>query len=327
MSTRHIGFSKGPNVNVPVDQLGPPGTPGQIHWLAQFPDDPRSDDARLNDTSQREFKIGALLSKAPTPSDQISAGFTEADGGSYFVLPEAAVQVKIETHAGSVTIKANSRHELSLIEFTCLATNAWQARHNFLQVAMRFVDYACYAAHSPLFIAQIRVEDVKNQCTVSFFTNPYRKQMVPSADKLYVEMGPIYAAYREAINSNSDFYKFLCYYKILEGLLGQSRVNVISRAKSMGLNLKIPKQAVPDFPDLPLDQRGYVGKPLGQFFSQVLRARYRRAVAHFRTEEGMVLHMGEPAEIERYSRIILLCELCVRKAIGDHEALLKAVLG
>jgi len=48
---------------------------------------------------------------------------------------------------------------------------------------------------------------------------------------LFGEMKPVYAMYREGKNSNSCFYGFLCYYKIMEGLLGGMRANAFARAK------------------------------------------------------------------------------------------------
>jgi hypothetical protein len=229
-----------------------------MHWVAQFPGDPRSDDARLNDVSNREFKVFALLSKTPNPADNISGGFTQNDGGSYLLLPDTAVEARIATPGGNFTIKANSRRELSLIEFECRSTGPEHARQMFLHAVMPFIDYASYATHSPSFIAQLRTEDIINHCVTAFFTSPYRKQIAPSANKLYAEMGPVYSMYREALNSNSDFYKFLCYYKILEGLLGPLRANAIKKAKPLKINVSIPRELLSNFLELQTDQRSYI---------------------------------------------------------------------
>jgi methylamine utilization protein MauJ len=52
--------------------------------------------------------------------------------------------------------------------------------------------------------------------------------------QLFGEMKPVYAMYREAKNTDSDFYKFLCCYKIMEGLLGKMLANAFARAKTAG---------------------------------------------------------------------------------------------
>jgi len=71
--------------------------------------------------------------------------------------------------------------------------------------------------------------------------------------------------YREAKNASSDFYRFLCYYKILEGLLGPMRADVYKRAATKGLEIRAPKQLVPAGSELPGALRSYAGKPIKVF--------------------------------------------------------------
>lgn len=122
-----------------------------------------------------------------------------------------------------------------------------------------------------------------------------------------------------------SLYEFLCYYKILEGLLGALRTKAMKRAKTLGLKPRLPKEVVPGSPELPPDQRPYVGTPLKHFFDTVLTPKYRNAVAHFITTDGDVLHMSEPGNMNAYGNIVFLSSLCARTVISTHEALLKAI--
>src|SRR4051794_27167537 len=108
---------------IPVERLGPAGIRGELHFIAQFPGDSRSDASRIGNTSERHFKINGLLSKAPLPADRISVNFTANDGGSYLIMPESAVEVHVDSSWGKYIIKPNDAGELSLIEFECNATS------------------------------------------------------------------------------------------------------------------------------------------------------------------------------------------------------------
>jgi hypothetical protein len=325
MPVEHLASVNEPQTTVPVEKFGSPGTPGELHFVAQIPGETRSDYARLGDTSERRFAVSALLSKIPLPADRISASFTAEDGGSYLLKPATASEVRVATPWGKFSLKPNAAGELALIEFGCLATSVGQARQNLLRAVLPFLDHAAYMTRSPVVISSIRIDDQKNTCTTLFYTNPFRKQIPGSTDLLFNEMSPVYAMYREALNSNSEFHKFLCYYKILEGLLGPLRANAMKIIKGRGLAIRVPRTVVPDLAELPPAHRGHVGKPIKKFFDDVLTPRYRNAVAHFMTDEGGVLHAGRPEHLDEYAGVILLCELCVREVVSGHESLLKAI--
>ena len=132
--------------------------------------------------------------------------------------------------------------------------------------------------------------------------------------------------YHEALKSNSDFYKFLCYYKVLEGLLGPMRADVFKTAREQGLKLTRGVEFVPDSTDIvDANYRAYIGKSVKKFVDDVLEPRFRNAVAHFIPDQGAVLHMSDPSQAEEYASVILVCELCVRVVIANHEALLNAL--
>ena len=69
-------------------------------------------------------------------------------------------------------------------------------------------------------------------------------QIAPTAT-MPKEFRSMIALYREALNSNTAPFQFLCYYKILEGIR-QRRERLISEAKAAGGEIpKAPRQVVP----------------------------------------------------------------------------------
>jgi hypothetical protein len=195
-----IASSIGTTTTIPADRFGPPGTPGELHFVAQLPGDARTDDARINDQTEREFKVTGILSKVPLATDNISARLGVEDGNSYLEKPPSAAEMRVATAFGKFAVKANAGGEWSLIEFLCPANNCNHARLKFLYAALPFLDHASYTTNTPLILASMWVDDLKNSFTTLFYTNPFRKKFVGSADRLSLEMSPVYAMYREALN-------------------------------------------------------------------------------------------------------------------------------
>jgi 2-hydroxychromene-2-carboxylate isomerase len=128
--------------------------------------------------------------------------------------------------------------------------------------------------------------------------------------------------YREAKNSESDFYRFLCCYKLMEGLLGKMRADVVARAKAAGVSVQKERNVVPNDEHLAAELRAYVGTSMKAFFDQVLTARFRNAVAHFVTDDGIVLQMSSAAGLSAYASLALITDLCARELVASHERLL-----
>lgn len=312
------------SINMPIENLGAPGVKGALHVLDVMENEQRQDQARLHDQSERQFKVTGRLSKSPPTAENIQFGFGPEDGTSYLVLPDHAIFMRVRCKEGMFEIKKNSHGEQSLVEFECIATSTTNARKKFQSAALPFLDYLAYVANCPIVISTLRFEDTKNNHTTIEYISPYRKVSVnPGISDLLIELAPVYAMYREAKNSNSDFYKFLCHYKILEGLLGTLRANIFTRARDQGLTLQRQKETIPPSPDISMRFQTYVEKPIKTFFDVVMRPQFRNAVAHFVTDDGAILNMSDPDHIDNYTEILFISELCVRTMIESHEKLLK----
>jgi len=312
-----------PTGSIPLEKLGPPGTKGELTALAILEKETRSDFSRLHDTEERPFNISARLAKSHSAFDGIKGDFSAEDGESYLLGLPGADWFKTKVDDSTFEFKLNSKGEHSLIELECLANNKDQAKAKFFTAVLPFLDHISYLANTPIVIATLRIVDVKNHCTTIDYKSPYRKATINNHTALiYNELQPVFAMYREAINSNSDFYKFLCYYKILEGLLGPMRAKVYKIAKENGLKLKIPNEKVPDSLYIHHNFKHHVGKSIKEFFDKILTPLFRNAVAHFITDDGGVLNMSSIDHINKYENVMFIVEICTRKVIENHENLL-----
>jgi hypothetical protein len=268
----------------------------------------------------------ATLAKAPSTSAEIRGDIRKEDGASYIMAPPDADKINLSGSGGSFQITKNSSGELSLIECEFVAESIFSARCMFQQAVLPVLDHLSYMNHCPILIEKISFNDTKNACQTVDYIGPYNITAIKKdITLLHDSMRPIYSLYREALNSMSNFYKFLCYYKILEGLLGKLRSDFVKAAKAVGMVPKAPKQLVPDHPETQADLRAHVGKPLKAFFDEVLTPEFRNAVAHFGTTEDGVMNMSDPLHLARYAGMIHIAELCVRLAIADHETLLASI--
>jgi hypothetical protein len=323
---RQISIAETPKklqMEIPTENFGPSGIPCQLHILAQFHGDARADHDRLSDKSIRPFKILATLAKAPSTNERFEGTLSRDDGSSYIIVPPNVETLNLSGSGGNFNMMKNKDGELSIIEYKCVADSVFTARCLFQQAVFPMLDHLSYLSNCPILVDRMVFDDQINSCQTVDLVGPYHKSPITkSLAVLHEKMRPIYSLYREAQNSSSHFYRFLCYYKILEGLLKSLRADFVHEAKAAGVDVKAPRQLVPDHPELQDHLKQYVGKPLKAFFDGVLTPEFRDAVAHFGTTDHGVLNMSDPLHLAKYAGMIHISELCARVAIADHEALL-----
>ena len=288
----------------------------------------RNDRDRLHDRSPRTFLVSAKLSKSASFTGEIKESFDSEDGDSYLTLPDEALLSRVRCPDGMFEFHKNKTGRKSLVTFECTATSPPEARRKFQRAVYPFLDHLSYMGNCPIAVTAIRVEDPKNQNILIEYIAPYGNVVgYPHITNQIMEMRPAYALYREAINSHSTFYKFLCYYKILEGFLGPMRAKAFENARAKGKEIEKVKVLLPNVPELPPIAAPYIGKSVKAFVDEVLTPRYRNAVAHFITDDGTILNLSAPESIDTYDEIIFAAEVCVRTVISGHEALLQQVQG
>lgn len=312
-----------PTAMIPLDRLGPGGTKDELTALAMVENEAREDYARLHDKEPRKFRVSARLGKAPAPPEGIKGDFTPEDGASYLLGFPGADFYRVYVDGLTAEFKLNSKKEHSVIEIECISKDRNEAKNVFLAAMTPFIDHMSFLANVPVVIDTIRIEDLKNQSTTVCFVTPYRNATINShTSRIDDALIPLFAMYREALNSNSDFYKFLCFYKILEGIYGKLRTNLYINASARNIKLPKIKEQVPFDSHIPLEHRHHIGKPVKEFLDKVLSPIFRDAMAHFATDDGDILNMSSVSHQEKYSQVIFIVQLCVRLAIENYQTLL-----
>lgn len=309
---------------VPWDRIGAPGVPGHLIVSAVFSDNRYEGKDRLNDLTPRSFQVRARLSRHTSDQLSIAGDINPDQGSSFFLLAEGKSHIEMESSPSVLRFDHNARRELSTVSSDIEATSAQGARLSFEQALAVCIDRLSFVYAVPIFVQMTTVRDVENEVQYIFFRSPPRStQLSHHEEKLYVEMQPIYALYREFQNSWSPYYRVLTLYKIMEGLLGTLRMSVQRRAKERGRQVHTPKAIVPDHTDLAASLKPHAGEPMKKFFDGFLTKRYRDAVAHFELRERSALNVSSIPDSARFEEVAFLADLCVRALIVRHEASLQ----
>ena len=308
------------SIPLQIEELGPAGIRGELHMLAMFPGEGRTDHERLTDKSSRHFTVSALLGRGQSPSGDIRADFAPDDGSSYFLVPVGSGLIQVNCPQGIFEIKKNSRSEQAYVVFECEAVGVEEAKELFLKAYLPFLDHQAYLFNCPVVLGMLRVEDAAHLRTAIEYVSPYRHVTINQHVKaIKKELEPVYALYRDAKISHSDIYTFLCYHKILEGLLGKMRAELRARADKHKTQLSSRRDLLPISEHIADEYKTWSGKSVTSFYDQVMTPQFRNAAAHFMTTDGFVLNLSSPAEINRYSNILYVSELCVRTVVETHE--------
>jgi len=312
-------------MEISIEKLGFPGSLTELHVVPQFPHVTRSDQDILTDNSEREFEAAALLSKAPSPATALNFEFTEADGESYFIF--ASPRIAVDTQWGTVIVGKNANSEASMVKMTCWARSATEALERLQLACAAFLDHWAYVAVAPVYLTRVRSRDLKNKCEMIRVSGPFRSAIInPSATEIPTPLRPILALYREGLGSASPIYKFLCFYKILEGYFTRLKPDLAKLFRAAGLSYPAPSDCVPDHPDIDPSFRAYIGHSITNFRDNILRPDFRDAVAHFEKDGLSPVVMSNPSEIIRFSKTALAVELCARTVIEAYRLAFRAAI-
>lgn len=322
---QHRALTAGPSLEIPVETLGYPGAPSELHIVPQFAQVTRSDQELLADGSEREFEAAALLSKAPSPATAMNFQFDEADGDSYFMF--APPKLAVDTLWGKVVIAKNARGEASLVTMTCRARSADEALARLQLACASFLDHWAYEATAPVYLTRHRVRDTVSNVQMVRFASPFRQTAInPSAIEIPTPLRPVLSLYREGLGSASPVYKFLCFYKILEGYFTRLKPDLAKLFRAAGLPYPASSDRVPDHPDLDVSFRPYVGQSITKFRDKLLTPGFRDAVAHFEKDGLSPLVMSNPSEIARFNKSALAVDLCARTVIEAYRQAFRAAM-
>jgi hypothetical protein len=240
------------HVSVQASELAPPGISGDLQTVFHYdPPSSQTDDERLGDPEERDFDVHAVLMRDSGFERDIKTDLGPADGTSFFQVPAGVDRLFIENSSGKFAFVLNEKREYSGIQARCRARSAAEARAIVLRAVSPVIDHLAYFANAPLIVGNILCVDRKNNVSIVGYTSPYRTLVVsPGHMSFPFDLLPIYALYREAKNATSHFYRFLCYYKILEGIYSTLRKQLFESARKLGIPIVTQKEVIPEHPEL-----------------------------------------------------------------------------
>lgn len=309
------------NGKLPKERLGVPGM-HQILVGAAF-NKPAGEDPihKFRDTTRREFKCTATLSKKIFWMDGVDGSIDPESSGSFIVVEPDTEHIIIGSSSGRIVFEKNSRNELCMLRQTVNASGVHDARNQFINNITPYLDFLSFKAGIPILIEKYHVQDTLHLLFAFDNIAPYSPV---SIDEHFVnlmnhEMLSIYALYREAKNNQSPYYRFLCHYKIFEAIYKKLRPELNRKAKLKGIKLSQKKEVVPDHPELKQWLPQFVGRSIPDLFYKELTKDYRNQVAHFLLDDGDFLNVSNNRIRGKYDQIILLTELCVLDVIANQD--------
>lgn len=311
--------------SLPADKFAPPGISGDLFFVPHFDRHPTGTPIQNNpqvfsDGSERDFVVSCMFSTDMGFSREIDGVVDPQAGVSFFRAPTGLSGFKIETQLGIFELFLNQERYFSGAKLTCRAHSLQEAKHLFLKGLIPTLDHFSYLGNTPLIIAQTLVADDKYKSFSFGYTAPYRAiELNPGGMSIHVEMMPIYALYREAKNALSPFYRFLCYYKILEGIYKHLRPAIFKKAADAGKQLFTTKERIPHDEELYKDHPKLIDRSIKDFFDNELTADFRDAVAHYFLDNGILMNVSDPTTTEKFLNILWPVELCCRTVIAQQE--------
>lgn len=314
------------STEVSIDKLGKPGVVSELIVVPALVDECLSDHERLTDTAKRKFELKALLGKHSIREGNISLVLDADEGDSFIVAPDGSSSSMLHSPLGMMVLHHNAKRELSLITFDCEATSLFEARTIFIRALTPFVDHICFLANIPIHIARVSCFDSTHQIQSVEYVGPHASvKLNPHEGAMEPELFPIYALYREAKNSSSSLYKFLCYFKIIEGVCNSLRSALFKRAEATSISITKRKELVPALAELLPDQEVLIGTPVRKVFDNRFR-KLRDQAAHFLLRDARPINVSDSEIYSRFSNELPLIEACARVVVDTQHEYLRQLL-
>jgi len=315
-----IGQTRDTSLALSLDHLGAPGIYGTLEVVPMFKHPIDSEPLpRPAVHGPRDFEIKAKLARSPSEL-VLNGAFSPADGASYITAAADHQSFEIEDPYGKLRLDKNSANQLSMVTALVTASSPDEANAIFSSRLSAFIDRISYLASIPIFVELTVVKDVATEAQSIFFVSPPREHVLKDGgETVHIELAPVYALYREAQNSVSPYYRVLCLFKIMEGLLGPLITILNRRAKEAGVNIDTPKARVPDHPDFPQGLRSLVGQPVKTVFDSFMRKQFRDSMAHFNLSGKAPLNVSDLLHWSRFMDVAFVANLCARVLIARHE--------
>ncbi|WAM23927.1 methylamine utilization protein MauJ [Myxococcus sp. NMCA1] len=317
---------KGPErLLIPTEQLGVPGIPHEMHIaFGDSNDDPSNHDKIINaqkDGTARDFTVTAHLAKEPgKDSQELKISLEPSEGGSFIRAHPDADTAVIDTYLGQIQVHVNAAKEFSALSHHCKATGIEAGFAKYSEVIAPLIDHMSFHNDIPVFTHYIALYDHKHKILTASYVTPYAARPV-SEERLVFDLTlkPFYALYREAVTNSSVYYQFLCYAKILEGIIRKTYPELLRAAKELGMTPPKLDARVEPHKELSGAAKQWVGRTIQQTFNDYLQPEFRDAIAHFSLDDSDPIVVSNYISSSHISNNLLLARMCARGAIAAIE--------
>lgn len=245
----------------------PAGMPGMLQYLGLVAmPAPKEPYAPVQGGGPGIYKVVLTLSRPGQPlmrEGQVTS-FENMQGDSHLAIADPAyhppgvakddaveqilLQAVTDDGAFNLIGKPNARGFLGqVIAESIQAADAQDARTKVYRALASSLSNIAAQLDMPISVYQSDMVELATGNRFISIVSPHLErpmQIAPTAT-MSKEFRSMIALYREALNSNTAPFQFLCYYKILEGIR-QRRERLISEAKAAGGEIpKAPRQVVP----------------------------------------------------------------------------------
>lgn len=229
---------------IPKINLGLPGAAYQLYATPRKKGEPLKPPQNIKDV----YRIVLTLSRTSPDSHNLRFGVSNAgDSHVQIAKPEneragadpAPLEVSFNNGVRSIDIigTANKEGRLAKLSVQTSASSFREAENIAVGAIGPFLSVLAFELDIPVRLAQLDVTQMSTEATSMTYTCPWI-DMIPTyvAQNNAPYVQSLMSLYREAINSNSPNYQFLCWYKIVEG------INVKRDPEKAALHAELPQK-------------------------------------------------------------------------------------
>jgi hypothetical protein len=282
-------------------------------WETESP--PETIAASENDTEERRFEIGFFLENPPSRNRGVEIELEQ---------PEQRAQTDGMGRQAAILFQPNNNNLLNVIVYQLNDSNPKEAFKRCFDNLSQLLSFWALGSGSGFSIYSVRIQDLRHNAV--WIIKPQSARPAAFFIPREINIGPEHAAmlslYREARNTQSPFYRFLCCYKILEGWYNHGSIfGMADRLiRERNLTLRRPRRTITrEMLVMSLlfnTHPEFEGRSFANFF-QLLNP-WRVKIAHFLTEAGEYINFDSYESQLEFGPIANLTDMAARDVLSDE---------